>query len=550
MQLSSRPAECIPLVVLLAALVGWSLCMAGVSRGHVGTLMDDGLYFVSARALRDGQGYTLPSQPGPPARCRYPIGLPALLAVALRVAPENPSLAHDLAVSRAVIMAAAWIFCLAAYGWLRRVRVPACAAALIVLAVALHPTTGGLTATVMSDVPFAAVAWLLLFRWAGSRTKRASGDPRRSLLDGMLAGAACLVRGNGITLLLGSLVAAWLKSRKRLTAIAACALGALLVGAPLQAYAWLYGGARTSHGYGDSVAAGWESLGAGVSAVGRNVVLSTDAVLHIVAPILETNYATAFPLVHWLARVGVWLFLALGTAELVRRSRRVDLPVWTHVAGTFLIFWLWPWKFNDKGLLSLFPLIFWAFATGVEALARRLGSSPQTSRRLGVLALALALANSAAVSGRVFWRAHTRGELWADAKREAGLDAALAFVRTHLESDAVITSMTPELVYLYTGRQGTMMMSDGDHLMERLGRREVVETAMRDNPGRPFYLLSAPADTSAGDDAGQATALARDPVLALREIYRTPNGRYWLATIGQRRAGDRHQVSGAPQERR
>jgi hypothetical protein len=513
--------------------------------------MDDGLYFVSARALRDGQGYTLPSQPGPPGRCRYPIGLPALLAVALRLVPGDGSLAHDLAVSRAVIMAAAWVFCLAAYGWLRRVRVPACPAVLVVLAVALHPTTSGLTAAVMSDVPFAAVAWLLLFRWAGGRTKQASGDPRRSLLDGVLAGAACMVRSNGITLLLGSVVAAWLKSRKRLASLAACALGAALVGVPLEAYAWLHSGTRMSSSYGREFAAGWESFGAGLSAVGRNVVLSTDALSHIVAPILETNYATAFPPVRWLVRVGVWLFLALGTAELVRRSRRVDLPVWTHVAGTFLIFWLWPWKFNDKGLLSLFPLIFWAFATGVEVLVRRLGGSPQTSRRLGMLALVLALANSAAVSGRVFWRAHTRGEMWADARREAGLDAVLNFVRTHLEQNAVITSMTPELVYLYTGRQGTMMMSDGDHLMERFGRREVIETAIRENPGRPFYLLSAPAGTRAGDDADQATALARDPVLALREIYRTPSGRYWLAAIDLRPAeaqlkSDPHQVSGAP----
>jgi hypothetical protein len=368
----------------------------------------------------------------------------------------------------------------------------------------------------------------------------------------MLAAAACLVRANGVTLLLGSLVAACLNSRRRLASLAACALGAALVGVPLEAYAWLHSGTRMASSYGREFAAGWESLGAGLSALGRNLVSSAYALSHIVAPILETNSAIARPLVCWAVRMGVWLFLLLGTAELVRRSRRGDLPVWTHVAGTFLIFWLWPWRFNDKGLLSLFPLIFWAFATGVEALARRLGGSAQTSRRLGVLALALVLANGAAVSGRVFWRAHTRGEMWADARREAGLDAALAFVRTRLEQNAVITSMTPELVYLYTGRQGTMMMSDGDHLMERLGRREVIETAMRENPDRPFYLLSAPAGTNAGDDADQATALAGDPLLALREIYRTPGGRYWLAAIGPRRPGetplnrDRHQVSGAP----
>jgi hypothetical protein len=532
---SARPAEWIPLAVLVAALVGWSACIAGVDRGHVGTLMDDGLYFVSAQALRDGRGYTLPSQPGPPARARYPIGLPALLALALRLAPGEASLARDLAVSKTVIMSAAWVFLLGAYFWLRRVRVSACVAVLIVLAVALHPATGSQSVAIASDVPFAAVAWLLLMRWASPRTKQAQGGARRSFVDGILAGAACLIRGNGITLFLGSLVAACLKSRRRLASLVACALGAALLGVPLEAYAWLHSGARMSSSYSRELAAGWESLGAVLSAIGRNLVLSADALSYIVAPVMGTNYAIAHPLVGWPVRVGVWLLLSLGTAELVRITRRRDLPVWTHVAGTFLVFWLWPWKFTENRLLSLFPLIFWAFSRGAGVLARVLGGSSLTSRRLGVLALVLTLASGAAISGRLVWRAHTRGEMWADARMEAGLDAVLNVVRTRLEKSAIITSMTPELVYLYTGRQGTMMIDDGDRLMGRLGRREGIEAAMRENPGRPFYLLSAPPDSSAGADADQATALAHDPVLALREIYRTPDGRYWLAAISLRR---------------
>jgi hypothetical protein len=309
---------------------------------------------------------------------------------------------------------------------------------------------------------------------------------------------------------------------------------------PLQAYAWRYGGARMSSSYGRELAAGWDSAAAAASAIGRNIGESLFTLPYIVAPTaVATHWASGHPWFVQVTQCAVWLFLLVGTIDLARRSRRSDLPAWIHVAATFAVFWVWPWRFSDIRLLSLFPLILLAFGRGAATLARALLGSLFVAHWFEVLALILALANGAAMSGRAFWRSQMFGEMWANVKDEAQLDTALSVIRTRLEPDALIVSMMPEMVYLYTGRQGIMMMEDGDRLRGRLGRRDEIEAAMLQDPGRPFYLMSAPAGTTAGFDAYQATALCDDPVLAFNERYRTPDGRYWLAAITFRHAAAR-----------
>ena len=52
---------------------------------------DDGVYYVTAKAIASGQGYVIPSLPGSPAQTKYPPALPLLLSLAWLANPVFPA---------------------------------------------------------------------------------------------------------------------------------------------------------------------------------------------------------------------------------------------------------------------------------------------------------------------------------------------------------------------------------------------------------------------------------------------------------------------------
>jgi hypothetical protein len=57
--------------LLATGLLVWAIVAMSIDNGHVGVFHDDGIYLVSAQAIRDGRGYQLPSRPGNPPP-KYP----------------------------------------------------------------------------------------------------------------------------------------------------------------------------------------------------------------------------------------------------------------------------------------------------------------------------------------------------------------------------------------------------------------------------------------------------------------------------------------------
>src|SRR5262245_15568175 len=88
------------LIVLGIILILGSGCILWLHRGNAGDVIDDGLYLVSAQALRDGLGYRLPSRPDIPTASRFPIGLPAVIATILWISPGKPSLWRDVLIAK------------------------------------------------------------------------------------------------------------------------------------------------------------------------------------------------------------------------------------------------------------------------------------------------------------------------------------------------------------------------------------------------------------------------------------------------------------------
>ena len=522
--------------LLVVGLACWTGLACYLHRGHTGDVMDDGLYFVAAQALAQGAGNTLPSQVGPPVRSRYPVGVAALVSVALRVAPGTPSLVRDAAVARGVIVATGWIFFLAAFIWLRRSRVSRAWAMLIVLATAFHPVVVMSALAVMSDIPFAAVAALLLGR--GARRKRREGGIWDPFVDGLLCGVALALRGNGVALLPGACIRAVQGHAPRQALVRLLALG-LGVAALVLGARWLVAlgndGRVVAGGYGGEMTAGLTSPQTVATLVGGHVRDVVQSLPFVIAPVLETNAFRAVPLVVHVLVTGLIVVLILWGALGIARSRGArgrDLSAWSYALCLIAIFIAWPGWFNLRFLISLFPMILLAFGRGTKRVGRRLGLRRAATLRLGTAALVACLLCDVGFMGQVVLKAHAAGGLWGNPVMKRELDTTLDAVRNSLPGDAVIASMTPELVFLETGRQGFLLMQEDDRTLSRLGRLDRIADGMDRADGRPCYLLGLAPDPDGALEARQCDAYAQHPALVVKEVFRSPGGRYWVARVG------------------
>ena len=136
------------------------------------------------------------------------------------------------------------------------------------------------------------------------------------------------------------------------------------------------------------------------------------------------------------------------------------------------------------------------------------------------------------MTARTQWLLITRqGGLWEGRELYANSEAVFDYIRHELPPSAVIASLTPEEVYLYTGRKAVPLVPESDRLAERLGRLDLVTSWMAEAPGCPFYLLSHPPDRAQSVDAKQSAALSHHPALEVREVFRSPCGHYWLGRV-------------------
>jgi len=122
-----------------------------------GTTQDDSLYFSSAKAIANQQGYILPSVPGGPVATKYPILYPWILSWVWR---WNPSFPSNLRAAVALTAAFGVVFLVSTFVFLRRLKgIGDSTALLITFFTALHPVVLYYSANVLSDIPFAALAF-------------------------------------------------------------------------------------------------------------------------------------------------------------------------------------------------------------------------------------------------------------------------------------------------------------------------------------------------------------------------------------------------------
>src|SRR5260370_12451951 len=182
--------------IALSAIVLSYLCL--VIRLHptnfFGLSQDDTLYFSSAKAIAEGHGYILPSVPGTSAATKYPILYPWILSWVWR---WNPSFPANLSSAVALNLVFGVAYLLATFAFLRRLPGFSDVVALLLTAVcALNPRVLSISANLLSDIPFAALA-LAACVVARRATARESGLGAM-IACGLLSGLSILMRTMGI----------------------------------------------------------------------------------------------------------------------------------------------------------------------------------------------------------------------------------------------------------------------------------------------------------------------------------------------------------------
>jgi hypothetical protein len=169
-----------------------------------GIKQDDSLYFSSARALANQNGYILPSVPGGLIATKYPVLYPWILSWVWR---WNPSFPSNLRDAVGITVAFGVIFLVCVFVFLRRLEgIEDFAALLLTFFVALHPVVLFYSASVQSDMPFAALALAAML--AADRAMQPKAGGARAVGCALLTGFSILLRLFGVPIAAGILAAA------------------------------------------------------------------------------------------------------------------------------------------------------------------------------------------------------------------------------------------------------------------------------------------------------------------------------------------------------
>ncbi len=170
---------------------------------YFGMTEDDSIYFSSAKALSEAKGYILPSVPGAPPATKYPILYPWLLSWVWR---WNPSFPANLADAIGVTIAFGLGYLILTFLFLRKLKGIGEGEALFLTAFcALHPIVLLYSSSVLSDIPFAAMALGAMLVADGAI--RLEGNIVTTAYSAVLVGLSMLLRVFGVPVAAGIFVA-------------------------------------------------------------------------------------------------------------------------------------------------------------------------------------------------------------------------------------------------------------------------------------------------------------------------------------------------------
>ena len=171
---------------------------------YFGLTADDAVYFSSAKALAQGKGYILANLPGTPPATKYPILYSWILSWVWRL---NGSFPANLTDATAITVVFGLAFISLSFIFLRGLRGINSAESLLITAFcAFHPRIIFFSGSIMSDIPFAAMALAAML--LADRAMRPQARGTLACSSGILAVLSILTRLTGIAVVAGILVTA------------------------------------------------------------------------------------------------------------------------------------------------------------------------------------------------------------------------------------------------------------------------------------------------------------------------------------------------------
>jgi hypothetical protein len=429
-----------------------------------GRYQDDAVYFSSAQALAQHQGYILPSFPGVPLQPKYPVLYPLLLSGVWKVWPEFPNnLIWAIRLTEAfgclaLLCAFFLLRCMAELG-----RIPS----LILTALcAFHPVLLRLSGLTMSDVPF--MAMLLL----GLLLARFAMAPARSYTFaaalGMAVALSASLRTIGYTAVIG-LLAYILYRREYRRAFVYCAAAGATIGAILLLTAHAIPARAQAKAHLEIASSQWQRLVAfyteyvgfqwrmGIPTVGAFFTMIKDNCLQLVSspgPFL----AGSFDRRSWLLTAGMSAIVLSGV---VRQLRRTEWRALAFVIGPYLlVVILWPFPIMERFLLPFLPLFLVATILETKRLLTlaRTNFRPSTSLGNRILAAAIcailfAYATFSAWTYVIRDRRELRDAADAQGKTLEQKKEVYSWIREHTPAGAKIVAYDDVLLFLYSRRQ-------------------------------------------------------------------------------------------------
>lgn len=425
---------------------------------------DDSIYFSSAQALAEGRGYVLPSLPGAPEATKYPVLLPWLLSFVWR---WNPSFPNNLPAAIGVIVAFGCAFLASAFAFLRKYFGLSGGEALCITAFcALQPIVLLCSSSLLSDIPFAALAMAALLVWGGGL--KHSGN-LRAAASGILSGLSILMRLTGLPFAAGVLLFAVWKRAWRLAGIYAASAGPFAIAVLWRAFmavppvppsvvaspgpgwqqTWLY---YTNYGAFRRMASP-DLHTAATFLLNQSLYLISEISGYLLSPLSDKSIA------FWLISTVLITWMVL--AGLVRQAKQSGWqPAHFALAGTVLAVLSWDYPDGTRFLIPFLPIFMAAFWIEAKAIARRLRDVSRGSRELSErLAARAGLAAGLVVFLAIGWNfvhgdreklrevSVKRAELLRE-KREA-----YGWIRRNSSPGERVIASEDAMLYLYTDRE-------------------------------------------------------------------------------------------------
>lgn len=411
---------------------------------HWGQGMDDGVYWVTAKALAAGEGYRVASLPGAPRAVKFPPLYPLYLSLAWRLHPEFPDNLKTAATFQVLLLPVYLALLLAVlrqlgFSWRRAFLVAA------LTAVTLQFTL----LAVMLFSELLCGCFLLAAFLAIERSVRERGDPacRWALAGSLFAGLAYLTRNASLPLMIA--IPIFLIIRKRRDLIPYALLAAVPMAAAWHVWVFLYSGAS-----GDPVNASYFSEYLHIIRVHgfwQNLMQQASVLSGSVA---ENFLPAAIQLLYGLPLYHVVLIAAIAGA--VRIGRKQQWPLCIIFTGLYLAL-IMAWWSEGLGrlVLPVWPMLLAGIAQEADHVASLFAKSIATARsamwkqvpRWVLIGLAVAMI---ARSDRATWLRIS--SVMAEERQSRTQDQiAFSWVADHAAPDTVVVTWKDSVSYLYTG---------------------------------------------------------------------------------------------------